>query len=54
MGIPDLGSCFLIKETFPHASYEKETNHGIEESAQSIWNEKIKLDLKKLEKYASS
>ena len=33
-----------------HASYEKETNHGIDESAQSIRNHKIKLELEKFRK----
>ena len=36
-----------------HASYEKETNHGLDESAQSIWNHKIKSELEKFEKYSS-
>ena len=35
-----------------HESYEKETRHGTENSAQIIWNDKIKSELKKLEKYA--
>ncbi|HEV3249395.1 MAG TPA: hypothetical protein VGZ71_00475 [Puia sp.] len=35
-----------------HESYEKETSHGTENSAQTIWNDKIRLELKKLEKYA--
>jgi hypothetical protein len=37
-----------------HASYEKETNHGIDESAQSIWNHKIKSELENFEKYSSN
>ena len=37
-----------------HASYEKETNHGIDESEQSIWNHKIKSEMENLEKYSSN
>ena len=37
-----------------HASYEKETNHGLDESAQSIWNHKIKSELQNFEKYSSN
>lgn len=37
-----------------HASYEKETNHGTDESAQSIWNHKIKSEMEKFGKYSSN
>jgi hypothetical protein len=37
-----------------HASYEKETNHGIDESAQLIWNHKINLELDNFGKYSSN
>jgi hypothetical protein len=37
-----------------HASYEKETNHGIDGSAQSIWSHKIKVELEIFEKYSSN
>ena len=37
-----------------HASYEKETNHGLDESAQSIWNHKIKLEMENFGKYSSN
>jgi secreted PhoX family phosphatase len=34
-----------------HTSYEEETNYGINASAQSIWNFKIKSELENFEKY---
>jgi hypothetical protein len=35
-----------------HTSYEKETNYGNDESAQSIWNARIKSEMENFEKYA--
>lgn len=37
-----------------HASYEKETNHGTDEPAQSIWNHKINLELENFAKYSGN
>lgn len=37
-----------------YESYEKETDHGNDDSAQSIWNAKIKSEMESFEKYATN
>jgi hypothetical protein len=37
-----------------NALYDTETNHGIIETKQKVWETKITSELKKLEKYAST
>ncbi len=37
-----------------HASYEKETNHGMDASAQSVWNNKIKSEMDNFAKYSGN
>jgi hypothetical protein len=48
-------SCFILRHEEMkkmHTTYENETNNGSDESAQSVWNVKIKSELENFEKYA--
>ncbi len=37
-----------------HESYEKETNHGLDESAQTMWNHRIKSEMENFNKYSGN